>query len=940
MVLLSRSSGARLVMQVRVATATMMILMAIFNPFAVMKKLMKSLMLFAAAAMAFTSCQNEEFNEGIEANETFTVNFVTDAPESRTSVSIEGGAANFAWGENEKFQFIQNTPGQTALTLGTGVTFANNAGKGEISATFTGDAATSYNFTAVYPAAAWVDGTDVEKSLFNSAKLHFRDIQNLVAGSFDPNADLLVSKKITGTPAEVSAEAQSLQFTRLVAIAEMNLKLLPVSNGEIITGVKFAVSDGTLAGRSYVDLATGKVVEYGYFGKTGTITLTNSDGIEANSESVKVYFTCIPSTIKAGVTYTVTVTTDKAVYTQSSQLTKDLTFEAGKVKAFGVNMEDAGVESNKSLAGDYIIVAKRSSGNFFYMTPNVGTASTKRFQAVDTGTTETDAIEMNENYKWTVKESDNAYTIASPAGTEITWTSGNSANLAATGKDMIIEKVNNANYYTISLADDATRKLGLNNTSGNNYFAFYTGTQMHNIYLIPFAVDERYEQYLSFGEITEFTITMGEDFTAPELTGVETGVVSFTSSNTAVATVDASTGAVTIVGTGTTTITAMAEGDEDFKPATASYTLQVLPTGYAGTGAGTAEDPYDVTRALDIIKNGAYTTNDVYTKGIISSIKSIDTGSYGNAEYSISVDGTTTNELIVYRGYYLNGNKFTSTDQIQVSDEVVVCGELTNYNGTYEYTSGSKIVSIKSTKLVMSEISCTNEAENEDSLTFSWTAVENAIGYEITFDNTLVGTIEATTYTATGLAAGTSHTISVKAVADGVNYKTSEAKTCTANTKAAEGVVAANIVVPFKKASMTTSVSSYTSSWDYTYNGTTLTLANFNNNNKGWDYVKCGRKNTASTGTITTKNAIEGTVSSVTVSVSACTADKVKSTYLQVATDAKFSNIIETVNATIKTGEVSYNISNPGSNYFYRLVFDCASGSSNGLVTITQVSYK
>lgn len=370
------------------------------------------------------------------------------------------------------------------------------------------------------------------------------------------------------------------------------------------------------------------------------------------------------------------------------------------------------------------------------------------------------------------------------------------------------------------------------------------------------------------------------------------------------------------------------------------YNLGNIEMIFAGSGKGTADDPYDVTRALDIIKNGAYTTDNVYTKGIISTIKSVDTGSYGNAEYSISVDGTTTNELVVYRGKYLNGEKFTSKDQILVSDEVVVCGQLTNYNGTYEYTSNSKIVSLKRTKLVMSEITCANAGEAEDSLTFNWTTVENATGYEVTFDNTLVGTIEETTYTATGLVAGTSHTISVKAVADGVNYKTSEAKTCTANTKAGEDVVAANIEIPFKKASMTTSVSSYTTTWDYTYNGTTLTLANFNNNQKKWDYVKCGRKGTASVGTITTKNAIAGTVSSVTVTVTGCTVSKVNKTYLLVATDKDFKNIVETVNATIKTGDVSYNISTPGSNYYYRLVFDCASGSSNGLVTISQVSYK
>ena len=89
-------------------------------------------------------------------------------------------------------------------------------------------------------------------------------------------------------------------------------------------------------------------------------------------------------------------------------------------------------------------------------------------------------------------------------------------------------------------------------------------------------------------------------------------------------------------------------------------------------------------------------------------------------------------------------------------------------------------------ELVMSDVTCPGQTET--SLTFSWAAVVGASSYQVYFDDVDKGTVNTTSYTATGLTAGTSHTIAVKAVGDGVNYTTSaSAKTCTASTKTAQG---------------------------------------------------------------------------------------------------------------------------------------------------------
>lgn len=110
------------------------------------------------------------------------------------------------------------------------------------------------------------------------------------------------------------------------------------------------------------------------------------------------------------------------------------------------------------------------------------------------------------------------------------------------------------------------------------------------------------------------------------------------------------------------------------------------------SGTGTQTDPYNVTAVLQLAQGlGSGENSDpVYFKGKISSIKEVDTGSFGNASYYISEDGTTTgDQFYVYRSLYLDNAKFTSTDQIHVGDDVVIYGSVTNYMGdTPETVSG------------------------------------------------------------------------------------------------------------------------------------------------------------------------------------------------------------------------------------------------------------
>ena len=132
-------------------------------------------------------------------------------------------------------------------------------------------------------------------------------------------------------------------------------------------------------------------------------------------------------------------------------------------------------------------------------------------------------------------------------------------------------------------------------------------------------------------------------------------------------------------------------------------------------------------------------------------------------------------------------------------------------------------------------------------------------------------------------------------------------------------------------------VSSYMDTFSATNDGFTVDLANFNNNNSGWGYVKTGNKTNASVGTITTNIAIDKAITKVAIIIDAVTASSVNSITLYSGS----SDSCETIEGTftVATGTQTVSISAPTENKFYKISFDCKKGSSNGLVQVSKVEY-
>lgn len=143
----------------------------------------------------------------------------------------------------------------------------------------------------------------------------------------------------------------------------------------------------------------------------------------------------------------------------------------------------------------------------------------------------------------------------------------------------------------------------------------------------------------------------------------------------------------------------------------------------------------------------------------------------------------------------------------------------------------------------------------------------------------------------------------------------------------------------------------YTTTWTAKIGDTTWSVSNFNNNKWSWKHIRCGRKNNNSVASIMNDAAFTKAITKVVVNISeAKLLDKVNSINLVVAKDKTCKDIVETV-AGIETvsgsfgeettfaGDLTFNITAPAKNLFYKLVIDMKGGSSNGFIHVDAVNY-
>ena len=330
-----------------------------------MKKMIKFMTVVAVAAMGLTACQNEFDEPNRNSNQgDVIVTFVAEPEATRTSVDTSSDEAPvFSWNDNETFVVLEQTD---VLAAATNVAYEKVDGKAHITATFNGNANRGeYKYVTVYPASAYVEAENI-----NATTLTLPSNQTMAEGSYDPNADLMVSKVVT---ADVQpTEAQQVRFTRVAAVVKMTLKNLGIEAGDAVEKVIFTAEGKSLAGTITADLNMPH-------------EFTVNEGVSsvsvATTSNTDVYFNVLPTALVAGDSYTVTVITTKHLYIKSGTIPEDktLTLEGGMVNRFSVNMAEVAPSDKWVLVrdastlqeGDIVTIA--AVNNNFVMGCNSGT---------------------------------------------------------------------------------------------------------------------------------------------------------------------------------------------------------------------------------------------------------------------------------------------------------------------------------------------------------------------------------------------------------------------------------------------------------------------------------------------------------------------------------------------------------------------------------------
>ena len=653
-----------------------------------MKNLFKNLMLVAVAAMGFTACEQviDDVNAGNDEN-TVTMTFVADAPESRTSIAIDGDVAKYSWSTGDKVGFYYvDVEGTGKKKKSSNAAAITDDGTATFTASFEKiDDASAYNIGAFYPSDSW--GNHAESDSFNNVNVEIPVGQALTAGTFDPKADLMMSKPFMGV-ALSSDDVKTLEFTRIAAIGKMNLKLEGMEDDEVIKSVKFSLAEGThFTGPVSLDLENST---YSVAEASNSVTLS---GELTAGERTEIFFTCFPGEYSGA--YTIEVTTDKATYSKTGTLSKALSFTAGDVLSF--NATATGREEIVVEAGHVVDVLDLAFTGVA-ATTNYADWSGKEDKsgAVYAGNSAGDknSIQLRSN-------NNNSGIVTTASGgfarkITITWNSGtaNGRTLNIYGKHTAYSAATDL-YNTTNQGD----KLGtivygtstvLEITGDYEYIGLRSnsGAMYIDEIKIEWESDGLTAQTLSFPQ-SSYTITEGDSFTAPTVTGAQT-TVTYTSSDTTVATVNANTGAVTIKGVGTTTITASAEATNAYRAAEASYTLTINEKATESSAAyvKVSSALADWTGTYLIVwDNGAHATVSgkdlIKTADVtISNNQILSTAAVDKVAVTVAKSGSSYS-LKLPSGKYLS----MSTNGNQVSEAT------TAFNLTFTWTSnGVKII--------------------------------------------------------------------------------------------------------------------------------------------------------------------------------------------------------------------------------------------------------
>ena len=329
-----------------------------------MKRIISNVMLVAAAATAFFSCQKQDVIEPATSEEVM-LTFSSEKPTFDDETKTEWTGSTIQWSAGDKIRIAYTCDGVWQNADGTSESDEENGSKTaklyeskaitETCATaffsvpvyFKGTAEGVYEFYGIYPSSL-VSSADIKYA--PSVTITIPTTQTPTASSFDSNADVMASKSQSYVCIPKEGENNgpiSLKWERLVAHGHFTLKNLAVGGEEDIQTITLtANADADMVGTHYLYLDTYNVVKPNSNAAPNSITI-DARNLSIDSEgNVTFWASFLPCTWTSIV---VKVETDKASYTREIDLSSNQkTFAKNARNILAVNMASAQREAKSS----------------------------------------------------------------------------------------------------------------------------------------------------------------------------------------------------------------------------------------------------------------------------------------------------------------------------------------------------------------------------------------------------------------------------------------------------------------------------------------------------------------------------------------------------------------------------------------------------------------
>ncbi|WP_270481007.1 BACON domain-containing protein [Alistipes communis] len=465
-----------------------------------MRKMQKTLMLVAAAAMALAGCSKEDVSDnalpgsGTKATRGFTAEIAS----SRTT--LNGDATRMKWTAGDQLGFYTDV--ETDLNVASS-TYAEGA------TNFTAEIDTkATKVYAYYPYFKSQMDKDTPRTHEN-VSLYIEDAQTQTeTGVLNGN---MVGMYASATLAE--GQNTVLTFTPIASLIAFNIYDAE-NNGDAVKSITFTPAGGEkLNGQHIYNLETGKTTDTGYK-ESATVTLTTPYAVPAAKPADKAGYIYLAVTPKSYAGGTFTVVTDKNTYT--FETTKVI--DASNVYApVVIPMNLVAATPAEDYSGTYVVLAKE--GSTYFALAGMNNNNTTRLDAVpfEYNGTDTPISVTDPEIVWTVTKSGNAYTLSNE-GKYLSYSgSGNTAAVNSTPYNLTLLKDTANGTYNIKSETVSNRVLAKYNTD-NAYFAFYTTGGNNNLYLVP--VD--YKQLPIIDLSTNSAILDYNDETVHEITATIT----------------------------------------------------------------------------------------------------------------------------------------------------------------------------------------------------------------------------------------------------------------------------------------------------------------------------------------------------------------------------------------------------------------------------------